>query len=80
MHNSNLANDIHRQDESKVNINDTSKKKSKPTPVTIANIRGGKKDREIKHEGLRVLLDCGASDSLIFKKYANTLKKSIKCI
>jgi len=35
-----------------------------PTPVTLAGIRGGKKNREIVRRDLRVLLDSGSSHSM----------------
>ena len=40
-----------------------------PTPVKIANIKHGKKNRNNKHEGLRVLIDTGCSHSIILEKY-----------
>jgi len=45
--------------------------KVEPTPVTIASIRGGKKNREVKYTNLRVLIDTGSSHSLINKKYSS---------
>ena len=51
----------------------------RPTTVTLANVMGGKKNRTISHEGLRVLLDTGCSDSLLYAKYCRTKKiKKIK--
>ena len=46
----------------------------RPTTVMLANIMGGKKFRIISHEGLRVLLDTGCSDSLLHAKYCSTKK------
>ena len=43
-----------------------------PTSVTLLNILGGKKNRKIMYEGLRVLLDTGCSDSLVRTTYART--------
>ena len=48
----------------------------RPTTVTLANVMGGKKNRTISHEGLRVLLDTGCSDSLLYAKYCR--KKKLK--
>lgn len=62
-----LLNDVHG-DELKNNSKNTD---SEPTPVTIANVFGGKKKRTIKHEGIRVLLDSGCSHSIIKAKYAD---------
>ena len=44
-----------------------------PTPVTLANVKGGKKNREDKHLDLRVLLDSGSSHSIIQKKYCTSV-------
>ena len=38
-----------------------------PTPVTLVNVKGGKKNREDKYVDLRVLLDSGSSHSIIQK-------------
>ena len=46
-----------------------------PTPVTIAAIKGGKKNREIEFNNLRVLIDTGSSHSLINKKYSSKSKR-----
>jgi len=46
-----------------------------PTPVTLASIRDGKKNRNRAHEGLRVLIDTGCSHSLILKQYCHKLIK-----
>ena len=46
----------------------------RPTTVTLANVMGGKKHRTISHEGLRVLLDTGCSDSLLLATYCRTKK------
>ena len=60
-------NDIH-ENELKNNPKDDNRE---PTPVTLANIKGGKKDRQNKHEGLRVLIDTGCSHSIVAYKYVN---------
>ena len=63
-------NDVHKNELTKdKNSNE------KPTPVTVAAVRGGKKDRDIKYNNLRCLVDSGSSDSLILKEFANTLRK-----
>ena len=46
-----------------------------PTPVTIAAIKGGKKNREIKFNNLRVLIDTGSLHSLIKKSIAQRAKE-----
>ena len=53
---------------------------SKPTPVTLANVWGSKKDRKIKFDNLRILLDSGCSDSIAQMKYGrkNRKKESTK--
>ena len=43
--------------------------------VTQVNILGGKKQRKIAYEGLRVLLDTGCSDSLVRAEYAGSGRK-----
>ena len=43
----------------------------RPTPVTIANVRGSKKGRKIKYDNLKILLDSGCSDSIDLMKYGN---------
>ena len=51
----------------------------RPTTVTLVNVRGGKKNRRTIHEGLRVLLDTGCSDSLLLAEYVknnNKIKKT----
>ena len=47
----------------------------RPTTVTLVNVRGGKKNRQTIHEGLRVLLDTGCSDSLLLAEYVKKNKK-----
>ena len=64
-----LLNDFHKS-EMKNNS------KTEPTPVTIAAIKGGKKNRKVKHDNLRVLVDTGSSHSLLHKKYSS--KSNIK--
>lgn len=49
--------------------------KMEPTPVTIAAVKGGKKNREIKHNNLIVLIDTGSSHSLINKSYSSKNKR-----
>ena len=46
----------------------------RPTPVTIANVRGSKKGRKIKYDNLKILLDSGCSDSIALMKYGNSKK------
>ena len=48
-----------------------------PTPVTLANVKHGKKNRNNKHEGLRVLIDTGCSHSIILEKYIKQKLKEI---
>ena len=68
LHNSDLLNDIHDKKESKNKL-----ERMEPTPVTLANVRGGKKHRGFSHEGLRVLIDTGCSHSLISILYCRKL-------
>jgi hypothetical protein len=63
-----LINDVHKENELK---NNSKHMKKEPTPVTLANIKGGKKDRQNKYEGLRVLIDTGCSHSIVADKYTN---------
>ena len=60
-----LVNDVY-ENELKIN---SIKSIPQPTPVTLANIYGGKKNRKIKHEGIRVLIDTGCSHSIMLGKY-----------
>ena len=62
--NSRLTNDIPKKE---LTVN---KDLVEPTPVTLANVKGGKKNREDKHVDLRVLLDSGSSHSIIQKNFA----------
>ena len=66
---SHLRNDIYFenfQNELKPEKRDADKKiKFEPTSVTLVDLLGGKKQRQMTYEGLRVLLDTGCSDSLI---------------
>ena len=48
--------------------------KTRPTPVTIANVRGSKKGQKIKYDNLKILLDSGCSDSIALMKYGNSKK------
>jgi len=63
-----LLNDFHKN-EMKNNS------KMEPTPVTIAAMKGGKKNRELKYSNLRVLIDTGSSHSLINKNIARRAKE-----
>ena len=54
----------------KAKKNGVNQKRAQPTSVTLLNILGGKKNRKITYEGLRVLLDTGCSDSLVRAEYA----------
>jgi hypothetical protein len=80
MNNKKLTNDVHETDELRVSsIIETDKvSKKEPTPVTLANVRSGKKDRKIKHENLRVLIDTGCSHSIIQEKYSSKKIKKRK--
>merc|ERR1711884_572885 len=66
-----LANDIHKEQRKKnracceLNANTQMASAERPTTVTFVNVFGGKKHRQMVHEGLRVLLDSGCSDSLL---------------
>ena len=64
-YNKELSNDVHKKN----GLNDISKinKKSEPTPVTLINVFGGKKNRNKSHEELRALIDRGCSHSIILK-------------
>ena len=68
-----LVNDVY-ENELKIN---SIKSIPQPTPVTLANIYGGKKNRNIKHEGLRVLIDTGCSHSIMLGKYCQSKKTKI---
>ena len=74
LHNTKLSDDVHRTN----GLNDisNSSKNKEPTPVTLINVFGGKKNRSKSHEGLRVLIDTGCSHSIILKKYCNKLKNN----
>ena len=50
------------------------KNKRRPTPVTLAHVWGSKKNRKIKYDNLRVLIDTGCSDSLALFKYGRNKK------
>ena len=94
LHSSKLLDDIHFKNElnnneeiaiAKNTKNNHKSKKRKvtfklpePTPVTFANIRGGKKNRKNKYENLRVLLDSGCSHSLILSKFCKIKNKNKK--
>ena len=76
---SQFANDVHPENfrnELSTNNKNSAKNKVdssvrvKPTSVTLVNLLGGKKNRKITYEGLRVLLDTGCSDSLVRATYA----------
>ena len=69
-----MVNDIHEDE-----LTIEAKLKEEPTPVTVANILGGKKKRKIKYNNLRALLDSGSSGSIAYKKYvSNTTKTKTK--
>ena len=77
-----LANDIHnlkarRKNIRRCELNAKTKMASaeRPTTVTFVNVFGGKKHRQTVHEGLRVLLDSGCSDSLLLSSYVKQTKK-----
>ena len=53
---------------------DSKMKRHSPTPVTIANVIGGKKKRELKYKNLRVLIDTGCSHSIMHQKYTGSNK------
>ena len=63
-----LLNDFHKN-EMKNNS------KMEPTPVTIAAVKGGKKNREWKYSNLRVLIDTGSLHSLFNIKYSSKSKR-----
>ena len=67
-------NDVHKKN----GLRDVSKNtnNSEPTPVTLINVFGRKKNRNKIHEGLRVLVDTGCSHSIILKKYCSKLKNN----
>ena len=52
--------------------------KEKPTPVTLENVRGSKKDCKIKYDNLRILLDSGCSDFIAIKKYGKKNQQEVK--
>lgn len=62
----------------RVSSNKNDNNMDKPTPVTIANIKGSKKDRKNKYESVSVLIDTGCSDSIIHSKYSSTKIKENK--
>ena len=68
-----LLNDFHKN-EMKNNS------RMEPTSVTRADIKGYKKNRELKHKNLRVLIDTGSSHSLLNIIYSlkNKRKESRK--
>ena len=57
--------------------NNSKEIKDEPTPVTLSNIKGGKKNRQRKYKGLRVLIDTGCSHSIIDSKYVKKKKQKI---
>ena len=65
-----LTNDVHRLNELRVSQSNTKNKKdgvAAVTPITIMNIRKGKKGRKVwHHNGLRVLLDSGSSHCIAY--------------
>ena len=74
LNNKKLSNDVHK--ENGLNDISTNSKKNEPTPVTLINVVGGKKNRSKIHEGLRVLIDTGCSHSIILKKYCRKLTEN----
>jgi hypothetical protein len=64
-----LMNDVPDNELRNSSINNKNKE-NKPTLVTLASIYGGKKNRDIKHDGLKVLIDTGCSDSIAHYKYS----------
>jgi hypothetical protein len=76
-----LTNDVH-DNELKFGFrkNKTKEEKSslQPTPVTLVNIRGGKKGRTTVLNGLRVLLDSGSSHSVATTQCAKENKHKWK--
>ena len=63
-----LLNDFHKN-EMKNNS------KMEPTPVTIAAVKGGKKNRELKYSNLWVLINTGSLHSLLNIKYSSKSKR-----
>ena len=78
-----LTNDI-RDNELKIGFRKNTKTKTEkdsqtnPTPVTLVNVRGGKKDRNITLNGLRVLLDSGSLHSVATTQCAKENKHKWK--
>ena len=74
-----LANEVHNKSLKRKNCELRAKNKIAapqcPTTVTLVNVRGGKKNRRTVHEGLRVLLDTGCSDSLLLAEFVKKNKK-----
>ena len=67
-----LVNDVYDNELRTSSINSNNKK---VTPVTLVNVYGGKKNRKIKHEGLKVLIDTGCDSSMAIEKYASSKRK-----
>ena len=69
-----LINDVHSNE---LKISSIKNSSPQPTPVTIANVYGGKKNRNIANESLKVLIDTGCSHSIIVERFcSNKIKKS----
>ena len=60
-----LMNDVHETDELKINSAIIKTKEDLPTTITLANVYGGKKNREKRHKDLKVLIDTGSIQLLI---------------
>ena len=70
-----LINDVHTNE---LKISSIKNSSPQPTPVTIANIYGGKKNRTITNESLKVLIDTGCSHSIIAERFCNNKMKTNK--
>ena len=70
-----LINDVHSNE---LKISSIKNSSPQPTPVTIANVYGGKKNRNIANESLKVLIDTGCSHSIIAERFCNNKIKSLK--
>ena len=77
---SNLANDIQRNElTAEWSTNEMTKNsQEQPTTVTLAHVKEGKKNRINKFENLKVLVDTGASDSIVHSRYVQKKFKSKK--
>ena len=73
MKNKKLENDVQLNNELRSSL---SKNEDEITPVTIVNIYGGKKNKIIKKEGLKVLLDTGCCTSIAKEKHCQNKKRN----